>query len=387
MKKLFSSIVIALVLAAFTGCSVNISGTPGWSDSDLKVVTNVIQSAAIPAGLKNLEVVNHLGAVRITGTESGSTTWTWKLKIRARTDAEAQLIASTTSCKVELDGDRLKLVFTPSDSKEPHAFQSDFEIIVPKSAAVRTENHYGETVIAGLNANVEVAGQSGAMEIRNVGGKVRAQNSYAALKVSDAGPATLKNQSGSIEAVGIRGPLVAETSYASLVARDIGGAVKLRNQSGRVEVERAGEADIKTSYAELSVKEINGDARLANQSGGVKARAITGSVKASTTYASMDITGSGSNFVCDNQSGGIILRPTSATLTELEARTSYAPLEVHLPATMKPAIQARTSYAEVESDFPVLMKPRGQDAFADVAPGTPRINLQNQSGKIRVIRE
>jgi hypothetical protein len=225
------------------------------------------------------------------------------------------------------------------------------------------------------------------MEIRNVGGRVRAQNSYAALKVSSAGSATLKNQSGSIEAVGIRGPLEAETSYASLVVRDIGGAVKLRNQSGRIEVERAGKADIKTSYAELSVKEINGDAHLVNQSGKVKTSGVTGSVKASTTYASVDITGSGSNFVCDNQSGSISLRVTSTTLADVQARTSYATLEVQLPAAIKPAIQARTTYAEVESDFPVLMKPRGQDAFADVAPGTPRINLQNQSGKIRVVRE
>lgn len=387
MKKLFSCIITATVLAAFTGCSVNVSSSPGWSDSDLKVVTNVVQSAAIPAGLKNLEVDNRSGAIRITGTESGPTSWTWKLKIRARTDASAQQIASTASCKAELDGDRLKLVFVPPDSKEPHTFQSDFEITVPKSVAVRTENHYGGTAIAGLNGDVEAAGQSGAVEIRNVGGMVRAQNSYATLKVSSAGSATLKNQSGSIEATGIRGPLVAETSYASLIARDIGGPVKLRNQSGRIEVERAGDADIKTSYAGLSVKEINGDALLVNQSGSVKASAITGSVKASTTYASMDITGSGSNFVCDNQSGSISLRATSATLTDLQARTSYAALEVRLPAAMKPVIQARTSYAEVESDFPVLLKPRGQDAFADVPPGTPRINLQNQSGKIRVIRE
>jgi hypothetical protein len=41
----------------------------------------------------------------------------------------------------------------------------------------------------------------------------------------------------------------------------------------------------------------------------------------------------------------------------------------------------------VESDFPVLMKPRGQNPFADVPPGTARINLQNQNGKIRVVRE
>jgi hypothetical protein len=388
MKKLFSLTIAATVLAALTGCNVRVSSlSGGWSDADLKVVTNVIQTAGIPAGLKTLEVDNRQGSIHITGTESGPIGWSQKLTVRARTDSIAQEIASAVSCQAQLDGDHLKLVVSMPDTREPHSFQSDLEITVPKSVSVRTDNPYGRTVISGLNGDVEAAGQCGAVEIRDVGGKVRAHTSYAALKVSSTGPATLRNQCGGIEATGIRGSLDAETSYATLVARDIGGPVKLRNQCGRVEVEKAGDADIKTSYAGLRVKEINGDAFLVNQCGHVEAGAITGSVKANTSYAGMDITGAGSNFVCDNQCGSVSLHATSATLTNLEARTSYAALEVRLPAAVKPAVQARTSYADVESDFPVLMKPRGQDPFADVPPGTARINLLNQSGKIRVVRE
>ncbi len=143
----------------------------------------------------------------------------------------------------------------------------------------------------------------------------------------------------------------------------------------------------KTSYGELRVKEINGDARLVNQFGRVAAEAISGSVKAKTSYGPMDITGPGANFDCDNQFGGISVRATSATLASLEARTSYAALEVRLPAGLKPALQAHTSYGEIESDFPVLMKPGGQDSLAGQPPGTPRINLHNQNGKIRVVGE
>jgi len=35
----------------------------------------------------------------------------------------------------------------------------------------------------------------------------------------------------------------------------------------------------------------------------------------------------------------------------------------------------------------VLMKPRGEDPFGDVAPGTARISLLNQNGKIGVVRD
>jgi len=387
MKRLFSILIAAAALATLTGCYFSFSGPFGWSASNLKAVTNLVQSAAIPAGLKTLDVINAFGAIRITGADNGPFGWSQKLTVRARTDAVVQQIASNLICQADLAGDRLKLVVTVPDSREAHDFKSDLEITVPKSVAVQTHDQYGRTEITGLNGDVEAASKFGAVELRDISGKVRVETSYAALKVGNTGPATLKNQFGAIDAAGIRGPLDAETSYASLDARDIGGTVKLRNQFGRVNVEKAGDADLKTSYAELRVKEIAGDARLVNQFGRVAAEAITGSVRAETSYGAMDITGPGGNFICDNQFGGITVRATSAALTNLEARTSYAALEVRLPAGLKPALQAHTSYADIESDFPVLMKPRGQDPFTGLPPGTPRINLQNQNGKIRVVGE
>jgi CNT family concentrative nucleoside transporter len=93
-----------------------------------------------------------------------------------------QQIASNALCKAELDGDHLKLVVTAPDSSEPHSFQSDLEITVPKSVAVQAHNQYGRTDISGLSGDVEAASQFGAMELRDIGGKVRAETSYAALK-------------------------------------------------------------------------------------------------------------------------------------------------------------------------------------------------------------
>ena len=383
MKKLLSLIVAATAAAALTGCYVHASNSGGWSFSALRASTNIVQSADIPAGVKSLDVIDAFGEVRITGSDSGHAGWSQKLTVRARNDGVLQEIATECICKAEIDGDRLKLVVTAPDVHQAHSFQSDLEITVPKSVAVQTHNQYGPTEITGINADVQAASKFGAMELRDITGTVHAETSYAKLNADDTGPATLKNEFGSIEAANIHGPLDAITSYASLDARDIGGTVKVRNQFGRVLVEKAGEADLKTSYAELRAKEIKGDARLVNHFGRVAANDITGSVKAETSYGPMDITGAGPSFVCDNQFGGISVQATSATLASLEARTSYASLEVRLPAAMKPALQAHTTYGDIESDFPVLMKPHSQDSSA----GAPRVNLQNQNGKIRVVGE
>ncbi len=387
MKRLFSIIIAAAATAAMTGCNFNFSNSSGWSNADLKAATNLVQSAAIPASLKTLDVNNAFGAIHITGADNGPFGWSQKLAVHARTDAVVQQLASTLVCRADLVGDRLALVVTVPDSREPHSFQSDLEITVPKSVTVQTRDQYGRTEITGLNGDVETASRFGAVELRDISGKVRAETSYAALKIGDTGPATLKNAFGAIDATGVRGALEAETSYATLEAHDISGAVKLRNQFGAVRVENASNAEVRTSYAELRVTKISGDARLVNQFGRVAAEAITGAVRAETSYGAMDIVGAGGSFICDNQFGGITVRAMSAALTNLEARTSYASLTVRLPAGLKPALQAHTSYGDIESDFPVLMKPRGQDPFAGLPSGTPRINLQNQNGKIRVLGE
>lgn len=387
MKRLFSILIAAAALATFTGCSFHFSGSSGWSDADLKATTNLVQAGTIPANLKTLEVNNAFGTINITGSDNGPFGWTQKLNVRARTDADVQLFASNLLCQADLIGDRLQLIVNVPDSREPHSFQSDLEITVPKSVAAHTHDQYGRTEITGLSGDVKAEDQFGAMELRDLSGKVRAKTSYAALKLNHTGPATVKNSFGAIDAVHIHGSLEAETSYAALDARDISGSVNLRNQFGRVNVEQAGEADIKTSYADLCVKEINGDVRLVNQFGRVTAEAVTGSVRAETSYGVMDLTGPGANFICVNQFGAINVQATSTTLTNLEARTCYATLKVRVPAGLKPTVQAHTSYGDIDSDFPVILKPRGKDALAKQPPGTPRINLQNQNGNIRLVGE
>ncbi len=427
-------IVAACILAATMGCNFRGSFFGNWSDADLTAVTNVTQSASIPANLKSLSVDNRFGAVHIIGTTNGTLGWTWKLAVRARTNSIAQQIASATSCTAKFDGGQLDLALSLPDSKgsdaasdlmkEPHRIQSDFEITVPKSVAVRVQNRFGGVAVADLAGKVDAVNACGRLEIRNIAGAVHAQNSYGALSVSNTGAATLQdrygqvraaqiggqleaitrygslmahdvrgparltNQYGQIDATDVGGSLDADTSFSSLSARDISGPVQLRDRYGGIKVIRVkGDADIGTSYGELSATGIQGDAILKDRNGRVTASGITGSVIAFTSYGAIDVSGAGSNFVCNNRNGAIRLRATSTALTNIEATTSYGTLEVHLPAGLKPAIQARTTYAKIDSDFPVLSERSGAQPLTEIAKGAARISLQNRNGRIRVVRD
>jgi hypothetical protein len=425
MKIVSPFIVGTCSLAILTGCDshvFNFSG--GWLEADLKAGTNIVQTAEIPASLQGLKVVNCYGSVHVIGSDEGAASWTWKLFIRARSDAVVQQIASEASCQAKLDDNQLKLIVSLPDIREPHSIQSDLEIGVPKSVAVQIQNQFGEVEVADLNGNVEAGDNNGQLKIWNVSGNIRAQTSFDALSVSNAGPAILKNQNGEIRvtdiggtleattsfaplvareirgpaslanqngriaATDIGGPLKAQSSFASLVAHHVEGSVQLQDQNGAIEVSQArGDADIQTSFASLSAKEIQGNAILKNQNGRVIANDIAGSVNATTSFADMEITGAGKTFICRNQNGAIRLNIASTNLESIDAKTSFDPIEIHLPADMKPAIVAQTTFADVESDFPVLTKSNNKNPFADIAPGTAKITLHNQNGKISVVRD
>ena len=387
MNLRFGFPIAASALAILSGCTnIDRSFSLSFSDSDFKAVTNLTQTGAIPADLKRLEVDNRFGNVRVVGSEKDPVEWTWKLTVRARTEALAQLGAAQAACNAQRDGDRLRLVVSLPETDRKYRVQSDLDLRLPKPAAVRVQNRFGSIEISDVDGELEATGQHGAMELRNIGAPVRAQTSFAIQKVSATGPASLKNQHGAIEAANIRGPLTAETSFGAILAQNITGPVKVRNQHGKVEVRHAGPADLRTCFAMLSAKGIEGDAILVNEHGHLEASEVSGSLHATTSFESLDLTTAGPSVVCHNQHGPIRIHVTSAMLTNLQATTSFGPLEVSLPAGLKPALQARTSFAEIESDFPVLMKLRGTDPFADAPPDTPRISVENSHGRIRVMR-
>lgn len=368
------------------GCNFHIGTNVSFSSGDLKSKTNLVETAAIPASVKSLEVVNAFGNVRIIGSDGAAETgWTQKLEVRAKTDAALQM-ATNFVCRAELDGDHLKLIVSTPNISEPHSFQSELEISIPKSVSVKMRNQYGRSDIKDINSTVDAASQFGEMRLGDISGTVRAETSYGSMVIGRTGAAKLRNSFGAIDAAEIRGSLEAETSYGPLDARDIDGTVKAHNQFGRVRVEKAGQADLKTSYGDLSAKQIKGDALLINRFGRVDANDITGSVKAETSYGPMDIAGPGTNFICDNQFGSLSVRATSS-VSNLEAHTSYAKLEVRLPSSVKPFVQAHTSYGDIDSDFPMIVKPHGKGIPADDSPSGPRVDLRNQNGNIRVVRE
>lgn len=387
-QKLWLTILRKLSVAAaaglLAGCDVHITNS-GFSGTDTKSSVTVQHAGAVSSGIKSVEIENDAGALTVTGTNGDSLQWSQNLEIHARTDADVQDIAKALTCRVETVGDRLKLTVTPPHGNQPASFKSDLTVIVPPGISVKTSNHYGATTISGLAGPLDASGESGSVIVKDVSETVHARTSYASLRVEHTGPASLSNVSGSIYASDIDGELSAETSYASIAVHQVKGAVNLHDTSGSVSADHTGPIDGQTSYASLRVSDIDGDVHLTDQSGSVTVDRVKGKVEAQTSYASMDVSGDGKEFSCTDESGSVRVHARSPALTRLAAHTSYASLEVWLPASIsRPAIMAQTSYASVESEFPLLAHAKG---MSEPTADSPQIILENQSGKIRVAKE
>ena len=114
---------------------------------------------------------------------------------------------------------------------------------------------------------------------------------------------------------------------------------------------------------------------------------LSSTVSRFRAYAALDIAAAGPNVEGCNQHGSVRVRALSPALARLTASTSYASLEVRLPAAAQPSIRAQASPGDVHSDFPAWLNPASHDPFVDAPRGGARVSPDNQHGGIRIVRE
>ena len=257
----------------------------------------------------------------------------------AETDALAQEAASAAKFEARREGDRLRILVTLPTSRNNRSYNSNLQIQVPRSISVWTHTTFGETAVTKIAGDVEASGQHGSMDIRDINGSVRAKTSFGSLKVGRSGAATLENQHGEVEVEHITGPADIETSFGKIEISHVTGPVRLRNQHGSIVAGTVGgDAELTTSFGSLVAREVSGNASLENQHGSIEAKEIKGSLRATTSFANLDVEGSGSHFVCRNSHGSIRLRSPSAELSDIDAETSFASIDLRLAEELQPAI-------------------------------------------------
>lgn len=385
----YRSLFLGLLSVALTGCfRVTITRDLGGNGSeDLRVSVQRKAEGTVPAEVAAVTIQNEFGPVTVTGVEEGFG-WNWELTCWGKDTAAAQERSEKLRLEATPDGRQLRLKLANDlGANERGRFESKLVVRVPKAASLEVQNAFGEVAVAALNGSAAIHAQHGKVTVARVSGRVTAATAFAELAAEDIGTAELTNQNGSIRAVNVAGPLVARTSFASLTAQGVRGRATLRNQNGALEVGGVtGDLDAETSFSALRVKEVGGAADLRNQNGEIEARNVAGPIHAQTAFARMELDGASPVFDARNQNGAIRIVVRSETVEQIDAATSFSPVEIQLPAHLKPLIRAETSFGKIHSDLPVLVWSSISDAAFRADTARPKLTLRTQIADI-VVRQ
>jgi hypothetical protein len=301
-------------------------------------------------------VDNRFGKVVVEAAADGYG-WTWDLKCWASTQADAERLADVIALEVVEDGGggRWTLKLPEPPVPELRGVESELTLRVPASAAVDVRHGFGTARVHGLGGRVELDCEHAEVALEDLGGALDAETSFGALRAQRIAGGKLRNKHGAIIAAGVAGALDAETSFGPLEASEVGGEL-----------------------------------RASNEHGSIKATGVKGRVEARTSFGRLDVEGDSPEVVCHNQHGAIALRLASGALRSVEARTSFAGIEVSVPAGAEARIEAETSFGKVESDLhPGSVAQDGLTSrLRDGPAGAPlRLQLRSEHGDIRITGE
>lgn len=376
---------LALTVA---GCTrvVYVNDYGGYrSGVDDRVSVQRSAEGSVAADLHEITLENQFGPLVVTGADEGFG-WTWKGTCWGKDTDDAQAHADKWRIEAAVEGSRLHLRLAgDSNSRERRRFESELTVRVPRMASVEAHNSFGEVRVSALNGPATVRVQNGKVTLEQVRGIVKASTSFAAVEAEDVGAAELSNQNGALRARNVAGTLVARTSFAELNAESVQGNATLRNQNGAILAERiGGDLDAETSFTVLQVRGVEGAAQLRNQNGRVEAREVTGPLRAHTSFAGIELQGASPVFEAQNQNGAIHIVARSDTTERVDASTSFAPIEVQLPATAKPIIRAETTFGKINSDFPVLVWTSVSDKQFQDDPARPKVTLRARNADVHI---
>lgn len=185
------------------------------------------------------------GRVMVTGAAT--------VRVGLTVPVNAVELAQKVAGKPPIDqtGDRLRLR-SPSDPVEDRAMTVNYDLRVPP------------------NARVIAVSDSGAIDIRDVGGAVEARTQSSSIAVSDLGNTVdVDTGSGAVTVDRVDGIVRVSTSSSGITARNLRGGLRARTQTGRVFASFAGQGpvDVQTQSSAIDLSGVSGELTTFSESG------------------------------------------------------------------------------------------------------------------------
>jgi hypothetical protein len=136
---------------------------------------------------------------------------------------------------------------------------------------------------------------------------------------------------------------------------------------------------MKNNFGNVEVQGVQGWTDLENSHGRLKFQ-DGGSTKLTDSFGEVHVTGADGNVTVTNNNGAVTV--------SISLKTSFAPMQVRLPADAGYAVNARTSFGHISSDLPVMASGTlgGDSLNGKIGNGGCTLSLTNSNGNIEILK-
>jgi DUF4097 and DUF4098 domain-containing protein YvlB len=205
------------------------------------------------------------------------------------------------------------------------------------------------------------------------------------------GPIEVEDSNGGINVKEIKGKATLNTSFGSIEATGMSKGVRATTGNGRISLnDLGGDTYAKTSFGSVDIHRVNGNLIIENSNGPVTASEVKGDASARTSFGSVTLEDIGGSIAVDNQNGTVTVSGSrsSSGCKSVTLKTSFAPMQLHLPADVSYDVTARTSFGHISSDLPVTSTGTlgGDSLNGRIGSGGCPLSLTNSNGNIEILK-
>jgi len=391
--------------------NVEVQGVQGWAelenshgqlkfrDGGSTKLTNSFGEVQANGAGGNVTITNNNGAVTVSSVKG-------TLDVK---DRFASITVSNVSGAVTISGGNGPVELTDGGAAK----------INNSFGAVSVRNVHGDLVVNNNNGAIDVDtitggaqlnGSFGAISFANVSGYVRSTSSngrvsgrktgsevyvkttFGEVALEEIGGGVeVEDSNGGINVKEIKGKASFNTSFGSIDASGLQKGVRATTGNGRITLnDVGGDTYAKTSFGSVDIHRVNGNLTIENSNGPVTASGVRGDASARTSFGSVTLDEIAGSITVDNQNGTVTVSAArnSPGCKNVSLKTSFAPMQVRLPADAGYDVNARTSFGHISSDLPVTATGTlgGDSLNGKIGNGGCTLSLTNSNGNIEILK-
>jgi hypothetical protein len=328
-----------------------------------------------------LDLRNRFGGVTVQGAHGGISVNNSNGNILV-TSARGRLQVDNQFGNIEVQGCEGDLVVTNTNGT---VRTSDI------AGTAEIANRFGDIRVTNAAKTLTIHGGNARVDADHIGGMAIINSSFADVRVWDIrGDLSVDNQNGRVDAKTVSGAAKLQTSFAPVKFSGIGKGVTVRGQNSEVTGDTVGEsAVVETSFAGVDLRGIKGSAHVTGGNSAVRLIDIGGEAWVKTTFAGVTVDNPGGPVTVENGNGsiGVSVKP-GEQCHPLALHTSFAGIQVALPAGAGYNLTAKTSFGRIHSEHPVTVTGQiGNDELnGKIGSGGCDLRLTGQNGNIDILK-